>query len=127
MIPLTTIGESNMTDKQRALEAITAVRHRAAASFDEGFTGVRGQAYDRAVLDCYDAVRALEPLTPRPQTQDGASHARGVLITGNITGYCYVCRQHVAETHLCPGFTRHGDGSISLHRPQDGASQEDVR
>jgi hypothetical protein len=41
----------------------------------------------------------------------------GVLITENITGYCGACGQQVGDTHSCPAFVRHPDGSISMTIP----------
>lgn len=38
------------------LQAIMAVRQRAASKFTPEFSGQRGEDYDRAVLDCYEAV-----------------------------------------------------------------------
>lgn len=47
---------------ERLRRAVLYVRHRAAGSFDEAFSGLRGQDYDRGVLDSLDAM--LAALTP---------------------------------------------------------------
>ena len=41
------------------LRQILNVRHRAAGNFSEEFSGVRGEAYDNAVLDVYREVEAF--------------------------------------------------------------------
>jgi hypothetical protein len=41
-----------------ARDAIIAVRHNAASTFTEEFSGQRGEDYDKAVLDCHAAVTA---------------------------------------------------------------------
>lgn len=38
------------------LSAILGVRRKAASNFSPEFSGSRGEAYDKAVLDCYKAV-----------------------------------------------------------------------
>ena len=69
-----------MADRHFALEAILSVRYRAAASFEPGFTGVRGQAYDRAVLDCFGAVEraiAAQGMPAMPEATGSAREAGG--------------------------------------------------
>ena len=52
---------TDQIDRAAAIEALLDQRQRAAGTFTPEFSGVRGEAYERATLDAIAALKALPP------------------------------------------------------------------
>jgi hypothetical protein len=80
-------------DRDAVIAAIEGIRRKAAANFSPEFMGNQGEAYDRAVLDIWKAIRAL-PAT----NADNFSVGDNVVHTE--TGWIGVVEGHKSDNGL---------------------------